>query len=300
MTGRLIRLICRTPNERLDRFLAAAIPELSRTQTKRLIQSGQVQIDGLEPKPNTILSEGTTITVMLPEVEAVALQPQEIPLQILFEDAFLIAVNKPAGLVVHPAAGNRRNTLVNALLYRYPDLAVLDPERPGIVHRLDKDTSGVIVIARTEAALESLQAQFKSGKAQKTYLALVHGHPQAGAGLIDVPIGRHPRQRQKMAPLPDGKPARTRYKVINTFTKTSLLELHPETGRTHQIRVHLAWLGHAVVGDTVYGPRSKNPLIKRQFLHASQLSIRHPQQGHPLTFDAPLPEDLQAVLEQLT
>jgi 23S rRNA pseudouridine1911/1915/1917 synthase len=300
MPDKVITLVCQNSGERLDKFLAASLPELSRSQAQHLIQSGRVQAAGRRLKANTRLPAGTSLTIILPPSESSPLEAQAIPLDIIFEDEHLIAINKPAGLVVHPGAGRTQNTLVNALINRYPEIIELDPKRPGIVHRLDKGTSGVIIVARSTLALQNLQKQFKARQVEKIYHALVHGHPQAPVGLIDVPIGRHPQHRQKMAPLPDGKPARTSYKVLETFTNFSLLELRPETGRMHQIRVHLAWLGHPVAGDTIYGRRKKNHLFSRPFLHASQLSLHHPLTNHPLTFAALLPHDLQTILENLS
>jgi 23S rRNA pseudouridine1911/1915/1917 synthase len=223
-----------------------------------------------------------------------------MPLEVVFEDDDLLVINKPAGMVVHPAQGHDHGTLVNALLARYPDLAALTlADRPGIVHRLDRDTSGLIIVARNPLALRRLQQQFKARTVEKIYLALVFGRPEAAEGIIDMPLGRDPRFRQKMAPRADGKPARTHYRVIEDFGQYSLLEVGLETGRTHQIRVHLAWLKCPVVGDTVYG-RKKNALgLKRQFLHAWRLRFEHPRTGDLLQLTAPLAPDLQAVLEQL-
>ena len=299
MTSQTVKLICPTTNQRLDKLLAASIPNLSRTQARRLIETGQVSAAGLDLKPNTMLAPGVEITVILPEPETVELVAQNIPLDILFEDAHLVALNKPTGLVVHPAAGHKQETLVNALLNRYPDLAGLHPSRPGIVHRLDKETSGVMVVGRTQAALENLQAQLKSRQVEKIYLALTHGRLKTQTGLIDVPLGRHPQHRQRRAALPEGKPARTHFQVLETFNNHSLLQLRLETGRTHQIRVHLAWLGHPVVGDSLYGRKREGIPIARQFLHANRLAVDHPHSGQRLTFAAPIPSDLAVLLELL-
>ncbi|MCB0193357.1 MAG: RluA family pseudouridine synthase, partial [Anaerolineae bacterium] len=221
------------------------------------------------------------------------------------EDADLIVVNKPAGLVVHPAQGHHSGTLVNALLARYPELIEIaahntgSAKRPGIVHRLDQDTSGLIVVARTLEALQHLQKQFKARTVEKIYLALVHGHPETPEGVIDVPLGRDPRHRQKFAPRSDGKSARTRFRVLESFDEYSLLEIGLETGRTHQIRVHLAWLGCPVVGDTVYGRRRNRLGLKRHFLHAWRLCFQHPRTDEPLQFEAALDEELQGILANL-
>jgi 23S rRNA pseudouridine1911/1915/1917 synthase len=290
---------------RLDQYLAQQFPDLSRTQLKRLIQQGKVLVFNQPAKPSAPVQLGEQVTVYLPEPGPETLQPEAVPLQIVFEDNDLIVINKPAGMVVHPGQGHQSGTLVNALLARYPELSQMaDADdnavgRPGIVHRLDQDTSGLIIVARTPQALEALRRQFKSRTVEKLYLALVFGQPEAPEGIIDVPLGRDPRYRQKMAPLAEGKPARTHYKVLETYDRYSLLEVGLETGRTHQIRVHLAWLKCPVVGDTIYG-RKKNPLgLARQFLHAWQLRFRHPRTGEELHLEAPLAADLQLVLDQL-
>lgn len=293
------------PASRLDQWLAQSIPQLSRSQLQKLIRQGQVLLAGQTVRPSTALQPGDVVTVHLPPAEPAVLQPETAPLDVVYEDDDLLVVNKPAGLVVHPAHGHASGTLVNALLARYPDLAALtladsdSTDRPGIVHRLDRDTSGLMVVARSPAALRQLQQQFKSRTVEKTYLALVFGRPEAAEGIIDVPLGRDPRFRQKIAPRADGKPARTHYRVIEDFGQYSLLEIGLETGRTHQIRVHLAWLKCPVVGDTVYG-RKKNVLgLKRQFLHAWRLTFQHPRTGATIQLEASLDPHLQAVLDQL-
>ena len=293
------------PAARLDQWLAQAIPQLSRSQLQKLIRQGQVLVAGRPVRPSAALQPGDVVTVHLPAPEPAALQPETTPLDVVYEDDDLVVINKPAGMVVHPAQGHSRGTLVNALLARYPDLAGLAEDdsgaadRPGIVHRLDRDTSGLMIVARTPAALRRLQQQFKARTVEKIYLALVFGRPEAAEGIIDVPLGRDPRFRQKIAPRSDGKPARTHYRVIEDFGAYSLLEIGLETGRTHQIRGHLAWLKCPVVGDTVYG-RKKNVLgLKRQFLHAWRLAFQHPRTGETIQLEAPLDPHLQAVLGQL-
>lgn len=296
---------------RLDQFLTETIHHLSRAQIQKLIRQGRVLLSassGSErplTRPGAGVQPGDWITVHLPQARSATLQPESIPLEIVFEDEALLVINKPAGMVVHPAHGQEAGTLVNALLARYPDLEAMtrsDAEasaRPGIVHRLDRDTSGLIIVARTPAALHRLRRQFKSRTVEKTYLALVFGRPEKPAGLIDVPLGRDPRHRQKFAPRPDGKAARTYYRLREDFGQHSLLEIGLETGRTHQIRVHLAWLGCPVVGDTVYG-RKKNPFdLERQFLHAWRLRFTHPRSEERVALEAPLGEELQAVLDRL-
>ncbi|MBI1877634.1 MAG: RluA family pseudouridine synthase, partial [Chloroflexi bacterium] len=253
------------PASRLDQWLAQAVPQLSRSQLQKLIRQGRVLVAGQTVRPSTAVQSGAVVTVHLPMPESKTLQPETVPLDLVFEDDDLVVINKPAGLVVHPAQGHASGTLVNALLARYPDLVTMtlagadSTDRPGLVHRLDRDTSGLMIVARTPAALRRLQQQFKARTVEKIYLALVFGRPEAAEGIIDVPLGRDPRFRQKIAPRADGKPARTHYRLIEDFGQYSLLEIGLETGRTHQIRVHLAWLKCPVVGDTVYG-RKKNAL----------------------------------------
>jgi 23S rRNA pseudouridine1911/1915/1917 synthase len=298
------------PAARLDQFLAETIPDLSRSQIQKFIRQGRVLLltspaNKAKPitRPSTSIQPGEVITVHLPTPQPKVLQPETIPLDVIFEDDDLVVINKPAGMVVHPAHGHTAGTLVNALLARYPDLAEMveadADDRPGIVHRLDRDTSGLVIVARTPEALQHLQRQFKARTVEKIYLALVFGRPEAPEGVIDAPLGRDPRHRQKFAPRAGGKPARTHYRLRADFGQYSLLEIGLETGRTHQIRVHLAWLKCPVVGDTVYG-RKKNPLgLKRQFLHGWRLRFEHPRSGEPLELEAPLASDLQAVLDGL-
>ncbi len=292
---------CPTDGIRLDKFLAQARPALSRNRVRQLIIAGHVRVNGKPPaKVGLKLSAGMEITLTEPDIVAEAPPaPKNIPLDILYEDDALLALNKPAGLVVHPAVGHADDTLVNALLHHYPEMAALNAERPGIVHRLDRDTSGVMVVAKTAPALENLQAQFKARTVEKIYLALVHGIPRSAEGVIDVPLGRHSTLRQKFAPRPDGKPARTHYWIEETFAAFSLLRIKLETGRTHQIRVHLAWLGHPVAGDTIYGHKKNRLKLSRQFLHAYSLSIQHPIRADEMTFTAPLPTELERTLALL-
>ncbi len=289
------------PGRRLDKVLRDRVPDLSRTEGKRLIEAGQVQVDGRPRKPAYRVELGERVTIVLPTDDPEpSLVPEDMSLDILYEDPHLLAVNKPAGLVVHPGPGHPRGTLVNALLAHHPPIAdVGRPDRAGIVHRLDKETSGVMVIAKTEAALEGLQEQFRKRAVRKAYLALVNDRVQPPEGIIEVPLGRDPNDRQKMAPTPEGRYSRTRYRVIRLFPKHTLLEARPYTGRTHQVRVHLSWLGHPIVGDTVYG-RRREPLLKdRHFLHASRLILAHPETGEEMCFEASLPVDLSHVLHRL-
>lgn len=298
MAGKTLTFTCQEVNQRLDRFLAAALPDVSRSRVKRLIDAGQVRAPGLALKPATLLPAGTVVTITLPPETTAPPAAQAIPLDILFEDETVIVVNKPAGLVVHPATGHAQDTLVNALLHHCPALAALHPERPGIVHRLDRDTSGVMVVAKSDPARHHLQGQFRARTVEKGYLALVHGVPDAPAGIIDVPLGRDPRRRQRFAPAPNGKPARTRYAVAQTFAGYSLLDVQPETGRTHQIRVHLAAIDHPVVGDDVYGTAARAPGA-RLFLHAASVAWVHPVTGRRRVAQDPLPAELEATLDDL-
>ena len=285
---------------RLDAWLAAAHPAISRSRWKQLIEAGHVFLNGAAVrKSNTALSSGTELRCDLPEPEPTGLVATDIPLAILYEDADLIVLNKPAGLVVHPAPGHAADTLVNALLHHCSDLQGIGGElRPGIVHRLDKDTSGVLVVAKNEAAVANLVAQFSSHSVQKEYLALVWGAPQKPSGTVELPVGRHPVHRQKMAVTEKGRPAVTHYETLAAGPLASLLRVRIETGRTHQIRVHLAHLGQPVVGDSTYG-RARHGLpdglkIPRQMLHAHVLKIAHPRDGRPLVFTAPPPPDFLA------
>jgi len=285
----------------LDKVIRDRVPDLSRTQGQGLIEAGQVTVDGEPQKPAYRVEPGETVTVILPPEEPEAVVgPQPIPLDIIYEDEHLLVVNKPAGMVVHPAPGHEQGTLVNALLAHYPPIADVGPSgRAGIVHRLDKDTSGALVVAKRQAVLEALQEQFRNRQVEKAYLALVKGEIQPPEGIIEVPIGRDPTNRQRMAPLAEGKYARTRYHVARRFRGYTLLEAEPYTGRTHQIRVHLSWMGHPVVGDTDYGRRRQRLLKDRHFLHASRLRFTHPVRQERSTFEAPLPPDLDALLRRL-
>lgn len=285
--------------ERLDRFVAQRIPDRSRAQIQELIREGRVRVDGKAVKPSYRLEPGDQVVAEVPPLEPVALEPQAMPLDIIYEDEDVLVVNKPAGLVVHPAPGHEAGTLVNALLAYDPELARAGTERPGIVHRLDKGTSGLIVVARHPAALHHLQRAFADREVEKTYLVLVEGHLQPPKGLIDAPVGRDPRHRKKMAVLAKGgRPAQTVYRVLEHLDDYTLVEVHPLTGRTHQIRVHLAALGYPVVGDRVYGRRRQRLGLERPFLHAWKLRLRLPS-GVERTFVAPLPADLRRVMRAL-
>ncbi len=302
---RVVHLQVDVAGERLDRYLARLLPGLSRSQVQRLIREAKVILNGEATKSSTLVEPGMRVVVHIPPAPSEEVVPQCIPLDVIYEDDALLVVNKPAGMMVHPAPGRYQGTLVNALLARYPDLAVGDTGRPGIVHRLDRDTSGLMVVAKTEEALRHLRRQFESRQVEKTYLALVHGQPPAPEGIIEAPLGRDPRQRQRMAVMSGGRVARTRYRVLEALGDYSLLEVHPETGRTHQIRVHLAWLGMPVAGDRVYGRErsarrvEKDLSLERQFLHARRLSFEHPGRKIKVDVEAPLPPDLEQVIRTL-
>lgn len=286
---------------RLDRFLADALPDLSRATLQRLIRDGDVRLNGRAAKPSQRVAGGESLEVNIPPPVPLDVAPApDIPLDIVYQDTDLLVLNKPAGLVVHPANGHADDTLVNALLAHVPDLAGIGGvQRPGIVHRLDKDTSGLLLVAKNDAAHHHLQAQFKARSVDKVYLALVEGHVSPPRGLIDAPIGRDPRDRKKMAVATSGRPAQTEYRVLETLDDTSLVEANLLTGRTHQIRVHLASIGYPIVGDRLYGRRKSRHTLSRQFLHAWRLAFDLPSSGERVTFTAPLPEDLQELLAHL-
>lgn len=294
-----------SPGERLDKVLTEQLPALSRTQIQRLLKEEQILVNGRPAKANLRLEGGETVTITLPEPEEIELLPEAIPLDIRYEDDDMIIINKPAGMVVHPAVGHNSGTLVNAILAHCPDLPGINGEkRPGIVHRLDKDTSGLIAIAKNELALRHLQAQFKDRSVGKQYLALVEGQVQPSTALIDAPIGRDPRQRKKMAVIPFGGSARSRtaqtqYTTVTSYDDYTLLRCELFTGRTHQIRVHLAYIGFPIVGDKVYGRRKPTIHLGRHFLHAAVLKVKRPSDNEELTIQAELPPELDAILEQL-
>lgn len=284
--------------ERLDRALAARFPQLSRAQLQRLIRSGAITVNNTVVRPAYRLTPGDRITVTFPDEPTV--RPESLPLDIVYEDEDLLVVNKPAGMVVHPAARLVSGTLVNALLAYCPQVAdVGGPDRAGIVHRLDRETSGLIVVAKNPETHAALQRQFKRRLVRKTYVALVEGQVSPREGIIEVPIGRDPKDRTRMAVSRTGRPAITQYRVVEVFPQYTLLEVRPHTGRTHQIRVHLAWLGYPVVGDRVYGQRRQTLLPDRHFLHARELAFTHPVTGEKLAFSAPLPPELTTLLNQL-
>lgn len=288
--------------DRLDKYLVSRLPEFSRARIQGLIADGFVTVNGAAAKKaGQSIEDGDDIEVRIPPPMPGGLVAENIQLDIVFENDDLIVVNKPAGMVVHPAAGHLSGTLVNAVLGYDPDLeGIGGEERPGLVHRLDKDTSGLIVLAKNERAHNWLQDQFRLRKVEKTYLALVDGKPKTPAGRVEAPIGRDPSHRKKMAILQPGKgrEAVSEYKTLESFKKHTLLEVHPLTGRTHQIRLHCQFLGCPIVGDAVYGKRNPSLEIKRHFLHAAKLKIVLPGESTPRTFEADLPVELKVVLEQ--
>ena len=286
--------------QRLDVVIVEHMPSLSRSEVQRLIKAGRVLVNDTPSKAAYRVESGDSITVDEFPDDGLTVVAQDIPLKVLYEDSDLIAVDKQAGMVVHPAVGHREGTLVNAALSHWPQLAeVGELERPGVVHRLDKDTSGVILLAKTNAALANLQDQFRERRVQKRYLALVEGIPASSEGLIDAPIGRDPRLRKRMAVIKSGREAVTRYHLLQAFEEQALLELFPQSGRTHQLRIHLAWLGYPVVGDRIYGLRKQSIKMSRHWLHAAGLTVQSPSSGEPLNFEAPLPSALEAVLNSI-
>jgi len=297
---RTLELTADRGGERLDTFIARRCPELSRSHARRLIDEGLVSVNGRQAKPSERVTAGLSVNVTIPPPETITLVPEAIPLTIIYQDGDIIVLDKPAGLTVHPAPGHPSGTLVNALLAACPDLrGIAGTLRPGIVHRLDKDTSGLMVVAKNDRAQRALQRQLKDRDVRKTYLALVRGVPAPREGTIAAPIGRHPKNRKKMAVVADGREATTRYRVREEIAggQYSLLEVEPVTGRTHQIRVHLAAVGHPVVGDATYGRPSA--AVGRQFLHAHKLAFGMPLGGRTVEFESPLPADLREALSQL-
>ena len=297
--------------KRLDIYIGHYEPQVSRNRIQTLIRDGRALVDLKTEKPGYKVKLREGISIDLPEKKVHDVLPESIPLSLIFEDSHMIVLNKPPNLVVHPAPGNYTGTLVNALLHHYGSLPSSgtspqgnERERAGIVHRLDKDTSGVLAIARTLSALRSLSAQFKNRSVQKRYLALVSGVIKKGSGTIDVALGRHVRERKKISVHTNmPREAMTLYRVKERFKQATLVEVEIKTGRTHQIRVHMAHIGHPVLGDRVYGgvraaTIGQEPL-PRQMLHAASLSLYHPETGHPMTFSAPPPQDMAGVIEGL-
>ena len=323
------RITAQSGPARLDQYLAGLDLGLTRSRLQQLIADGDVLVNGAAVKPSHRIRPGDRIQLSPPPPQPAAALPQDIPLTVIYQDAHLIVIDKPPGLPAHPGPGHPDGTLVNGLLALCPDLQGIGGRiRPGIVHRLDKDTSGLIIAAKTETAHHHLSQQIKDRAIKKGYLALVQGAPSPPAGIIDVPIARDPRRRTRMAVTPNGRPSRTEYRTLQHITPhpskrptphlpdrttphplhrpppptpqrtnaaQTLLELQLHTGRTHQARVHLAWLGHPIIGDTLYGKPAPN--LTRQFLHAHHLAFTHPHTHQPLQFNSPLPPDLQSALQ---
>lgn len=283
------------PGARLDRYVTERAIDFSRAHVQKLIQDGFVTVNGAVSKPSYQVEAGDVIKLTVPEPKPTELLPQAMPLKVVYEDPDVLVIDKPPGLTVHPAPGHPDRTLVNAVLAMCPDLAGINDEvRPGIVHRLDKDTSGLIMVAKNEAAHHGLAAQIKEHSVKKVYLALVKGIVKPPSGVIRAPIGRNPGNRKKMAVVEGGREAVSRYRTLKSGKGYSLLEVTLETGRTHQIRVHLSAIGHPVVGDAVYG--GKSDVLGRQFLHAHRLGFKQPRSGQYLEFVSDLPPDLVEAL----
>lgn len=295
------------PKERLDHYLALKKElELTRSQIQKLIKDGYVEVNKEIPKTHYRIKPDDRIVVSIPVPKELELKPENIPLDIVYEDKDLIVVNKPRGTVVHPAAGNNSGTLVNALLYHCKDLSGIGGVlRPGIVHRLDKNTSGLLVAAKNDFTHQGLAKQFKAKDVFKQYLALVHGEIKQEGGVIEAKVGRHPRHRKKMAVIGPfetkvkGREAITYYKVLERYNNYSLVEITLKTGRTHQIRVHMTFIGHSVVGDPTYGHRREEFKVSGQLLHAAKLGFVHPRTGEYLEFSKKMPEDMEAVVRKL-
>ena len=293
---------------RLDHFLASVVPGVSRSQLQRLIRDGKVQAEGLQIKPGAIVHAGLRVELEIPPPAPSSVEAEDIPLRVLHDDEDLVVIDKPAGMVVHPGAGHRQGTLVNALLHHVDDLSGIGgEERPGIVHRLDRGTSGLMVVAKNDAAHRELSRQFQEREVQKTYVALVWGQVQAGR-RIDLAIGRDPKDRQKMSTRARrGREAVTRIIRAEPLRGVTLVEIAIDTGRTHQIRVHLSAIQHPIVGDVTYGGVRRHvpadvravSRLERPFLHAHKLAFRHPGDGREMSFESPLPDDLQGVLDRL-
>ncbi len=297
----MVSIVMDQVEERLDSLIAGH-SDLSRTRAQQLIREGQVVLNGITvTKPALMLKAGDMVEVHIPQIKDTGILPENLPLPILYQDADIAVINKPAGMVVHPCEGTPDGTVVNALLYHLDDLSGIGGEyRPGIVHRLDKDTSGLMIIAKNDQAHLALSAQFKERTTEKHYRAVVYGCPAEEQGTVDMPIGRSRNDRKKMAVMPDGRPATTEWRVLKPLRQAALLDVHILTGRTHQIRVHMKAQGHPVLGDVIYAPNLKMPVrIPRLMLHSYSLRITHPVTGEQMQFTAPLPELFEQTVEKL-
>ena len=299
MTTETILLIAETDAARIDAYLADNT-EFSRSKLQKLIKDGAVFKNDRTCKPNTEVKAGDTIRVVAPITEGEVLpKAEDIPLDVVFEDEDLAVVNKPKGMVVHPAPGNETGTLVNALLYRFGTLSEANGPRPGIVHRIDRFTSGLLVIAKNDAAHEALSRQFAAHTAHREYVCLVHGNLKEDSGTVDAPIGRHKTDRKRMAVVENGRNAVTHWRVLERFGAETLLDVALEAGRTHQIRVHMAYIKHPILGDEVYGSPAPKLGLNGQALHGYRLTFTHPKTGELLSFTAPIPEDFRHALRLL-
>ncbi len=287
-----------TMKGRIDKQLGHHFKQFSRSQLQRWIENGHVTVNGQVVKPKYKLAAGDQITIKPEKPKKINLEPENIPLDIVYEDDDVIVVNKPQGMVVHPAPGHPDHTLVNALLYHSPLSTINGEFRPGIVHRIDKDTSGLLMVAKNDMAHRSLAAQLKAKTNEREYVALVHGVIKEDRGTIDAPLGRSRKDRKKQAVVADGRHAVTHFKVLKRYRHYTLVSCHLETGRTHQIRVHMKYIGHPLAGDPLYGPRKTLP-GHGQYLHARLLGFKHPRTGKQMTFTAPLPDYFRQMLDKL-
>lgn len=295
----IIEIPAGSDGERADVFFSSALG-LSRSRVKKIMESGGVRINGRPVEPSKRLSRGAVAEVECPPPERLDAEPQDIPIDVIYQDSSIAVVNKPRGMAVHPGAGRPDGTLVNALLWRMPDLSGIGGRmRPGIVHRLDMNTSGIILVAKNDRAHERLSSMFENREICKEYLALVHGVPERGMHETDAPIGRHPANRIRMAVVNSGRQARSLWRVEESFGGESLVHVWPKTGRTHQIRVHLAYSGYPIVGDFLYGAPPNQWGVGVQMLHAWRISFRHPDTGEEMVFEAPLPDDMGMIVESL-
>ena len=298
MTDELKLTIDSAMTGRIDKELAHHLTDISRSQLQKWIEDGNVTVNGEKVKPKYKLVVGDRVVVQPKKPQKIDLEPENIPLDIVYEDDDVIVVNKPQGMVVHPAPGHPNHTLVNALLYHSPLSTINGEFRPGIVHRIDKDTSGLLMIAKNDLAHRSLAAQLKAKTNEREYVALVHGVIKEERGTIDAPLGRSKKERKKQAVVEDGRHAVTHFKVLERFQHYTLVSCRLETGRTHQIRVHMKYIGHPLAGDPLYGPRKTLP-GNGQYLHARLLGFKHPRTGKQMTFTSPLPEYFQKMIDHL-
>lgn len=286
---------------RIDKYVSEMVPDLSRSYVQQLIEEGHIRLNNNDVRVSTKLRTNDLVVIKRPETQTTDIVAEDIPLNVVYEDDDILVIDKPAGMVVHPAPGHQSGTVVNAILWRYPDLKINGDARPGIVHRIDRDTSGLLVIARNDAALHNIQEQQQARTMHKAYLLVAQGRFKNPEGTYDAPIARHPSDRLRMAVVPTGRTARTHWKALEDLGDYTLLEARLETGRTHQIRVHFSHRAHYILGDPLYAPRKQQPTfgLNRQFLHAYQLGFKRPSDGEWIEFQSPLPEDLAHVLEKL-